>query len=122
MSKLVRGDVNQENAYSGYILAGDFVFLNFCVGNIGKSVEDQINGAFDNMEERLRELNLTFDDVVKIDVLFRDPWNIPVLEEIIKKRFTGGYPTRTTFSSNFAHVGGPHGLEVQINGIAYAGR
>lgn len=122
MSQIVRGDICEEYAYSGYVKAGDFVFLNFCVGNLGQPVESQINGAFDDMERRLKELDLTLDAVVKIDVMFRDVWNIPLLEKVIRERFRNGYPARKTIQTNFAHVGGPSGLEVQIDGIAYIGK
>jgi enamine deaminase RidA (YjgF/YER057c/UK114 family) len=122
MSKIVRGDVNEEWAHSGYVEAGDFVFLSYCVGNIGKSVEEQVNGALDNMEERLSKINLTLSDVVKLDVLLRDVWNIPVMEKVFHERFRGAYPARKTIQTNFAHVGGLDGLHVQIDGIAYKGR
>jgi enamine deaminase RidA (YjgF/YER057c/UK114 family) len=121
MPKITRGDVNEDFAYSGYVVAGDFVYLSFCVGNVGASVEEQIRGAFDHMETRLGYANLTLDDVVKIDVLFRDVWNIPVLEKVIKERFKNGYPARKTISTDFAHVGGAEGLAVQIDAIAYKG-
>ena len=122
MSEIIRGDVNEENAYSGYVEAGDFVFLSFCVGNVGKSVEEQFNGALNNMEERLAKVNLTLEDVVKLDILLRDIWNIPVMEKVFKERFRHGYPARKTISTNFAHVGGPDGLEVQLDGVAYKGK
>jgi len=122
MNPIKRSDINEDYAYSGVVEAGGFIYLTFCVGNVGKSVEEQINGAFDNMEERLKLVHLTLDDLVKIDVLFRDVWNIPLLEKVIKQRFKRGYPARKTISTDFAHVGGPDGLEVQIDGIAYRGQ
>jgi Putative translation initiation inhibitor, yjgF family len=122
MGGIVRGDVNEEYAYSGFVAAGDFVFLNFCVGNVGQSTEAQIEGAFDDMERRLEMNGLKLDAVVKIDVLFRDPWNIPLLEQVIKRRFRGAYPARKTVSTEFAHIGGPDGLAVQIDAIAYRGK
>lgn len=121
MEGIVRGDVNEEWAHSGYIVAGDFVFLNYCVGNVGKSLEEQINGAFDDMERHLGKVGVGLDRVVKIDVLMRDVWNIPVLEKVIKERFKNGYPVRKTISTDFAHEGGKAGLHVQIDGIAYIG-
>ena len=48
-----RYDVNEEWAHCGIIKAGDFCFLNYCVGNVGGSIEQQVNGAFDEMEKRL---------------------------------------------------------------------
>ncbi|NIM94534.1 MAG: RidA family protein [Anaerolineales bacterium] len=122
MSSIRRGDVNEEWAHSGYVEAGDFIFLSYCVGNIGKSVEEQVNGALDHMEMKLAKVNLTLSDVVKLDVLLRDVWNIPIMEKVFKERFRGEYPARKTISTDFAHVGGPDGLHVQIDGIAYKGK
>lgn len=122
MSNIQRGDINEEWAHSGYVVAGDFVFLSYCVGNIGKSVEEQVNGALDTMEKRLAEVNLTLIDVVKLDILFRDPWNIPIMEKVFQERFKGVYPARKTIQTEFAHIGGPEGLQVQIDGIAHIGK
>lgn len=41
------------------------------------------------------------------------------MEKVLKERFTGKYPARKTIQTNFADVGGPEGLHVQIDGIAY---
>lgn len=122
MNNITRSDVNDEWAHSGYVEAGDFVFLSYCVGNIGKPVEDQVNGALDHMEKRLAEVDLKLSDVVKVDVLMRDVWNIPIMEKVFKERFRGAYPARKTISTDFAHVGSPDGLHVQIDGIAYRGK
>ena len=122
VSNIERGDVNDEWAHSGYVEAGDFVFLSYCVGNVGKSVEEQIHGALDHMETRLAKANLKLSDVVKLDILLRDVWNIPIMEKVFKERFRGAYPARKTISTDFAHVGGPDGLHVQIDGIAYRGK
>ena len=122
MDAIKRSDISEQWAYSGIVQAGDFVFLNFCVGNIGKSVEEQVEGALDNMEARLQSVGLTLDAVVQVNVLLRDVWNIPIMEKVFKKRFKGNYPARKTLSTDFAHIGGPDGLYVQIDGIAYRGQ
>lgn len=119
MGSINRLMVNEENAYSGIVEAGDFVFLSFCVGNVGASIEDQVNGAFDDMEGRLAKISLALQNVVKIDVLLKDVWNIPIMEKVIKQRFKGTYPARKTIQTGFAHIGGPDGLHVQIDAIAY---
>ena len=36
MSKIVRKDVNEDWAHSGIIKAGDYCFLNYCVGNFDR--------------------------------------------------------------------------------------
>ena len=56
-----------------------------------------------------------------MDCLFRDIWNIPVMEKIIKERFNGKYPVRKSIQTEFAHVGGPDGLLFQIDGVVYCG-
>lgn len=119
MSEIKRSDVNEEWAYSGIVEAGDFVFVSYCVGNIGQCIENQINGAFDHLTERLASIGLTLDTVVKMDCLFRDIWNIPVMEKVIKERFNGKYPARKSIQTEFAHRGGEDGLLFQLDAIAY---
>ncbi len=122
MSEIIRYEVNEDNAYSGFVEAGDFIFLSFCVGNVGGTIDEQVEGALHNMSERLEKVNLTLDSVVKVDVLLRDVWDIPVMEKVFKQRFKGNYPARKTISTEFAHKGGPNGLKVQIDAVAYKGK
>ena len=92
MAEIERYDVSEEWAHSGIIKAGDFCFLSYCVGNIGGTVEEQINGAFDNMEQRLSMVGLN-----------------------------GKYPVRKSIQTEFAHVGGKDGLQFQADAGAYCG-
>jgi enamine deaminase RidA (YjgF/YER057c/UK114 family) len=119
MANIKRYHVNEANAWSEVVEAGDFVFLNFCVGNVGQSVEAQIHGALDDMEHHLKEIGLTLESVVKVDVLLRDAWYIPIMEKVFNERFAGKYPARKTIQTDFAHFGGLDGLHAQIDAIAY---
>lgn len=121
MSEIIRHDVNEEWAHSGIIEAGDFAFIGYCVGNIGQDIEAQINGAFDHLSRRLASIGLTLESVVKIDAMFRDIWDIPVMEKVIKEQYNGKYPVRKSIQTEFAHVGGPEGLKFQLDAIAYKG-
>jgi len=112
-------DTAESCAYSEIVEAGDFVFLSFCVGNVGQSVEAQVHGALDDMESRLSMIGLTLEAVVKVDVMMKDPWNIPAMEKVFKERFKGVYPARKTVATDFAHIGGENGLQVQIDAVAY---
>lgn len=114
-----RYDVNEDWAHSGMIKVGNFVYLGYCVGNIGGTIEEQINGAFDHMERRLKLVGLTLENVIQMDCLFRDVWNIPTMEKVIRERFNGKYPVRKSIQTNFAHQGGENGLLFQVDGIAY---
>ena len=100
MEGIARYDVNEEWAHSGMIRAGDFCFLNYCAGNVGGTVEEQINGAFDEMERRLALAGLTLENVVQMDCLFRDVWNIPVMEKVIKSGLTEDIP----FASRYRRI------------------
>ncbi|MBQ9142295.1 MAG: RidA family protein [Lachnospiraceae bacterium] len=125
MSEIERYDVNEGWAHTGIIKAGDFCFLSYCVGNIGGTIEEQINGAFDEfdeMERRLALVGLNLENVVQMDCLFRDVWNIPVMEKVIRERFHGKYPVRKSIQTEFAHMGGEKGLQFQADAVAYAGK
>lgn len=125
MSEIIRMNLDSrlanDYAYSEVVAAGDWLYLTFCVGNVGGSVEEQVHGALDNMEARLKLVGLTLSSVVKVDVLMRDPWDIPAMEKVFKERFAGRYPARKTIATEFAHQGGEHGLQVQIDAVAYRG-
>ena len=122
MSEIERFDVNEDWAHTGMIKAGDFYFLNYCAGNVGQSIEAQINGAIDQMEKRLHMVGLGLEDVVQMDCLFRDVWDIPVMEKVIKERFNGKYPVRKSIQTEFAHKGGEDGLQFELDGIAYSSK
>lgn len=68
MGEIVRMNLDDQFAntcaYSEVVAAGDWVYLNFCVGNVGESVEAQVHGALDNMEARLALVGLTLDSVI----------------------------------------------------------
>ena len=119
MNEIIRADTHEDFAHSGIIKAGNFYFLSYCVGRYGGTVEEHINGAFDEMERRLALFNLTLENVVQMDCLFRDVWNIPIMEKVIKERFRGKYPVRKSIQTNFADRGGENGLQFQVDAIAY---
>ncbi len=120
--EIQRYDISEDWAHSGIVKAGDYCFLSYCVGNVGGTIEEQINGAFDQMEQRLAMVGLKLEHVVQMDCLFRDVYNIPVMEKVIKERFHGKYPARKSIQTNFAHVGGPDGLHFQADAVAYCGQ
>ena len=116
MSKIERYEINENWAHSGIVKAGDFYFLSYCVRNIGGTIEEQVTGAFDHMEERLATVGLTLENVVKMDCLFKNIWDIPVMENVIRERFHGKYPTRKSIQTEFADQGG---LLFQVDAVAY---
>lgn len=121
MSEIIRSDVNEEWAHSGIIQAGEFAYIGYCVGNIGKSIEQQVHGAIDHLEKRLSSIELGLESVVQVDCLFRDIWDIPLMEKVFKERFKGHYSVRKSIQTEFAHRGGEEGLQFQLDAVAYRG-
>ena len=115
MSEIKRIEVDEYWADSTIIEAGDFVFIGYCMANEGKSIQEQINGAIDVLESRLKKVGLTLESVVKMDCLFKDIEDLNILPEVLKERFAGKYPTRKAFTSDFIR----EGIRFQIDAIAY---
>ncbi len=118
MNDIVRYDVNEVWAHSGIVKAGNYCFLNYCVRNSDGTIDQQVNAAFDVMEERLALVGLTFENVVQMNCLFKDIYHIPVMEKVVKERFHGKYPARKSIQTEFADQ--EHNLLFQVDAIAYS--
>lgn len=117
--KIERWEHNEDWAHSGIIRAGDFCFIGYCTGGNTCDIRHQVNGAFDVMERRLAHAGLTLENVVHMDCLFKNIWDIPVMEEFIRARFNGRYPVRKSIQTEFAD---PGDLLFQVDAIAYCGK
>lgn len=117
MSEIKRTEINDEWAHSGIVEAGEFVFISYCMGNEGQSIENQIHGAFDVLSERLDTVGLTLASIVKMDCLFQDIADLSYLGDIIKERFNGNYPARKAFETRFIR----EGIRFQIDAVAFRG-
>lgn len=117
MKEIERYDVNEEWAHSGIVKAGDFCFLTYCVRYTDGTIEHQVNGAFDVMEKRLALVGLTLENVVQMNCLFKNIWDIPVMEKVVKERFNGKYPARKSIQTEFADH---DSLLFQVDAIAYS--
>ena len=117
MSEIIRHNVYEQNANSGVIEAGSFVFIGHCCRNLGQPVENQIICALDQLKERLDLVGLALESVVQIDALFRNVYEIPIMEKVFKERFNGKYPVRKSIQTDFADKG----IHFQLDAIAYKG-
>ena len=117
MSGINRYDIHEENANSGVIEAGAFVFVGHCCRNLGQPLESQISGALDLLSEKLEFVGLTLNSVVQLTAMFRDVSQIPVMEEVFRERFGGKYPVRSSIQTDFAD----EDIDFQLDAIAYKG-
>lgn len=115
MQKIKRLEISEEWAHSGIVEAGDFFFISYCMGNEGQTIDRQINGAFDVLEERLKTVGLTLQSVVKMDCLFKNISDLNYLADVIKERFHGKYPARKAYETKFIR----EGIDFQIDAIAF---
>ncbi len=115
--KILRLETDEFWADSTVIEAGDYVFVGYCMGNEGGTIQEQIAGAFDTLEKRLAKAGLGLDSVVKMDCMFRDIKDLDYLADIIKDKFKGKYPVRKAFSTDFLR----ETMSFQIDAIAYKG-
>lgn len=117
MSEIKRIEISEEWAHSGVVEAGDLVFVSYCMANEGKPIVEQMNGAFDLLEERLEAVGLSLSSVVKMDCLFKNIEDLEYLADVIKKRFNGAYPSRKAYETRFIR----DGIDFQIDAIAFRG-
>ena len=116
MNRIKRSEINEEWVHSGIVEAGDFVYTSYCVGYpFTQPIENQINGAIDQLKNRLESIGLTLDSVVKLDCLFKDILNIPIMEKVFKERFNGKYPARKSIQTEF----GGDGILFQLDAVAF---
>ena len=116
MAEINRIEIDEFWVDSTIVEAGDYVYTSYCMKNEGQPIENQINGAFDVLEERLKKIGLTLDSVVQMDCLFADIQDLSFLPMVIKKRFTSGkYPARKAYETKFIR----EGILFQIDAVAF---
>lgn len=115
MTDIERIEIDENWAHSAVVIAGEYAFISYCMKNEGQGIENQINGAFDVLEDRLEKIGLTLESVVKMDCLFNDIMDIKYLGEIIKQRFNRKYPSRKAYETRFLR----DGILFQVDAIAY---
>lgn len=123
----MRKEVKSEAAvavgpYSHGIIAGDYVFLSGQTPLNAKtkklmdnSIEEQTKQCFLNLEQVLKSAQLTFADVVKVNVFLTDMNNFEAMNSVYAKMFSEPFPARTTIGVAAL----PLGAEVEIELIAF---
>ena len=116
MIGILRADVDGDRASSGIVRAGGFCFLTRCVGDPDGTLEDQVNGAFDDMERRLAAVGLAADSVVRLDCVFRDLGDVPAAARAMRERFRGRYPATRCLQGEIEG-----GVSFQADAVAWCG-
>ena len=105
------------------VMAGDVLFSSGLSGFVpgqGKLVDDfgyQLRQAMRNVQDVLEAADMTFSNVVNVNVYLRDMDDYAQLNDLYAKYFTDGYPARTTLQP--APDGDDSNALVQFSVIAH---
>lgn len=113
--------VTASGPYSHAVDADPFIFLSgqtamnsVTEGNLQGNIAEQTKRCFTNLSEVLEAANLTFDDVVKVNVFLTDMNHFSAMNEVYQTYFNEPFPARTCV----AVLALPLGAEVEIEMIA----
>ena len=101
--------INNDTVYIGHFGGCDKD------GNLLTTIEQQMEQTLKNLEESLKEIDLTLKNVVKLTVILRNIKDFHNMHSIWTKYFSKeNYPVRTVITSDFVS----ENCLVQIEGIA----
>lgn len=107
--------------YSQAVVSGDHVFLSGQTPidpATGKLVDADVGGqtqrCFDNLAAVLTAADLTFEDVVKVNVYLTSMSDFSAMNAVYAERFSEPYPARTTV----AVAALPLGAQIEIELVA----
>lgn len=113
--------VSSSGPYSHAVDAGDYVFFSgqtaknaIDVPDMTGDISAQTKQCFDNLRDVMNQAQLTFDDVVKVNVYLTTMKNFEAMNDVYKTQFTEPFPARTCV----AVLELPLGAEVEIELIA----
>jgi len=110
-------------------MVGDLVWVTAQAGRgpaNGELVEGgmagQMDRAISNLEAILEECGSSLDRVIKTQIMYTDPADVPAIDEVYARRFKPPVPVRTSWGVQFlAAEPGTEVVRVQIDCLAEAG-
>lgn len=108
-------------SFSTCVVAGDFVFTSHQGGVVDdegkhlKTIEEQTEQSFKNLERALAAGGATLDDVVKMMIYLKNAGDFQAMEDIYKTKFKNGFPVRSGGVMDFV----ADAILIQMDAIAY---
>lgn len=105
------------------VRAGDFVYVSGLVAQnpdgsfVTGSIEDEVNGAIDKIEEVMQAAGGSLADVVKVTAYLSNALIFKQFNEIYATRFGPVRPARATLIVGFAHPD----VRVELDAVGYLG-
>ena len=125
MKKIISTD-NAPSAigtYSQAILANDFLFISGQIPldpekmELVEGIDNQIRMVFKNIEEILKEANMSYSNIIKLTILLDNLENFEKVNEIMGQLFDKPYPARAAYEVSKL----PKNSSIEIETIAYQG-
>lgn len=107
--------------YSQLVWAGNTAYLsgiigiNHITGKLEEGFKEQTETIFNNIENILKGVGLTFNDVAKVSIYLTDINNFSAMNEIYIKRMAGTRPARETVEVKGLALGS----QIEITMTAY---
>ena len=109
--------------YSQAVLANGFLFISGQIPLDPKNMElvagidNQIEMVFKNINEILKEANMDFSNIIKLNILLDNLENFEKVNQIMSRLFEEPYPARAAYEVSKL----PKNSSVEIETIAYQG-
>ncbi len=106
------------------VRAGDFVYVSGLVAQnddgsfVTGSIEAEVNGAIDKIEEVMKAAGGTLADVVKVTAYLSNALIFKQFNEVYATRFGPVMPARATLIVGFAHPD----VRVELDAVGYLGK
>ena len=109
--------------YSQAVLANGFLFISGQIPLDPKNmdlvvgIDNQIEMVFKNINEILKEANMDFSNIIKLNILLDNLENFEKVNQMMSKLFEEPYPARAAYEVSKL----PKNSSVEIETIAYQG-
>ncbi|WP_339287030.1 RidA family protein [Paenibacillus sp. FSL E2-0201] len=104
-------------SYSSAVAVGDCVFLGLHRG-FGQNFTEQIHNTFSHLKGTLNQLDVSLDNLVKVNVYLKHIKDLPEMEQVFYEYFEKDkFPARMTSTTEFIDSD----CLMMIDGIAYKG-
>lgn len=108
------GPYSQAIESNGTIYISGQIPIDPATGNIPKTIEEQAEQVFKNIEAILQAADCTTDNIVKTTVLLADMNHFAIVNEIYASHFNAPYPARAAYQVSRL----PKDVLIEIESIA----
>ncbi|MEN8905834.1 MAG: Rid family hydrolase [Clostridiales bacterium] len=105
-----------EKAYPSCVVSGNYIYISHHDGGHDRNdITYQMEETFKNLDKTLKSINITFDDIIQINLYLKNFKDIKSANSIFCKFFKNGFPKKMkTITKNISN-----NRLCMIDGVAY---